>query len=194
MNWYFRERSPKGSWSEIDLKARFTCGGEEKEIDGFYAGKGRYIIRYLPQRTGMVSWRTEGLFCESGQEECVPCEDRIHHGVVKPAGTALSYEDGTSCRPFGTTVYAMMHQPKELIAQTIRSIIRSPFDKVRTCVFPKHYVFNENEPELFAFERRRTEPLTITVHASPSGTLLRKCWRTLGDHGVEVDLILFSPL
>lgn len=189
----FQGEEPKGSWSEIDLKARFTCGGEEKEIDGFYAGKGRYIIRYLPQRTGMVSWRTEGLFCESGQEECVPCEDGIHHGVVKPAGTALSYEDGTSCRPFGTTVYAMMHQPKELIVQTIRSIIRSPFDKVRTCVFPKHYVFNENEPELFAFERREDGTFDYHRPCFAFWDAFEEMLETLGDHGVEVDLILFHP-
>ena len=73
----FQGEEPKGSWSEIDLKARFTCGGEEKEIDGFYAGNGRYVIRYLPQHTGMVSWRTEGLFRETGQEECVPCRETM---------------------------------------------------------------------------------------------------------------------
>lgn len=189
----FQGEAPKGSWSEIDLKACFICGGVKKEVSGFYAGNGRYIVRFLPQQAGTVRWKTEGLFDGEGEEECIPCQDGIHHGLVKPSGTALVYEDGTSCRPFGTTVYAMMHQPESLIQQTIESILKSPFDKVRTCVFPKHYVFNENEPELFAFERKADGTFDFHRPCFAFWEAFEEMLDTLGNHGVEVDLILFHP-
>lgn len=189
----FQGKEPESSWSEVDLRACFTCGETEKQVYGFYAGKGRYVIRYLPQETGTVRWKVEGFFTGEGKEECVPSEDGIHHGLVKPFGTALQYEDGTSCRPFGTTVYAMMHQPKELIAQTIQSVLRSPFDKVRTCMFPKHYVFNENEPEFFAFERRADGTFDFHRPCFTFWDAFEEMIKTLGSHGVEVDLILFHP-
>lgn len=189
----FHGEEPSGSQSEINLKAVFTCGGTEKEVSGFYAGKGTYIVRYLPQQTGLVQWKISGQFTAEGQEECIPCEDGIHHGLVKPCGTALQYEDGTDCRPFGTTVYAMMHQQKELIDQTIETILESPFDKVRTCVFPKHYIFNENEPELFAFEKKKDGGFDFHRPCFVFWDAFEKMLGIMEEHQVQVDLILFHP-
>ena len=189
----FHGKEPEGSWSEINLEAVFVCQGEEKKVSGFYAGNDTYMVRYLPQKTGLVQWKVSGLVTASGEEECVPCSDGIHHGLVKPAGTALMYEDGTSCRPFGTTVYAMMHQPKELIAQTIETLIHSPFDKVRTCMFPKHYVFNENEPELFAFEKNGEGGFDFHRPCMAFWEAFEQMIQTLGEHGIQVDLIVFHP-
>lgn len=189
----FHGEEPQGSWSVIDLQAVFTCEGTEKKVSGFYAGNGSYIVRYLPQRPGLVQWEVSGLFTASGQEECVSCENGIHHGLVKPSGTAMTYEDGTMCRPFGTTVYAMMHQSKELIAQTIETIKKSPFDKVRTCMFPKHYIFNENEPERFAFEKKDEGGFDFHRPCFAFWDAFEEMLQTLGDSGIEVDLILFHP-
>ncbi len=189
----FEGPEPKGSQTEVDVQAEFQCGDFVKEVSGFYAGKGRYIVRYLPQHTGLVTWKVTGLVEGEGQEVCEPCTDGIHHGLVKPKGTALSYEDGTPCRPFGTTVYAMMHQPKELIEQTIQTLLDSPFDKIRTCMFPKHYIFNENEPDLFAFERKADGSFDFHRPCFAFWDAFENTIRTLGDHGIEVDLILFHP-
>lgn len=52
-------------------------------------------------------------------------------------GTSIRFEDGELYRPFGTTVYGLIHQKKDLIVQTIDSILHSPFDKVRICLFQK---------------------------------------------------------
>ena len=76
------------------------------------------------------------------------------HGMVKAVGTHFEYEDGTYYYPFGTTVYALAHQPKELIDQTMASLKASPFNKVRMCVFPKHYQYNNNEPLYYPFLKR----------------------------------------
>lgn len=184
---------PTGSHAIIDLKAKFMCQNVEKEVSGFYAGGGNYIVRYLPQETGLVQWKVEGIFNDQGEEKCLPCEDGVHHGLVKAKGSSLEYEDGTSCRPFGTTVYAMMHQHQELIAQTIKTVLESPFDKVRTCVFPKHYIFNETEPELFAFEKNEKGGFDYHRPCFTFWDNFELMLQTFCDHQVEVDLILFHP-
>ncbi len=189
----FEGPEPDGSRSVIDLHAEFTCRNIRKEVSGFYAGGGRYIIRYLPQQTGKVTWKVWGLFDGKGEEECLPCQDGVHHGLVKPAGTALVYEDGTRCLPFGTTVYAMMHQPEALIEQTIATVLASPFNKVRTCLFPKHYIFNENEPEKFAFEKKAGGGFDFHHPCFAFWDAFEHMLQTFCDHQVEVDLILFHP-
>lgn len=189
----FNGKQPQGSWSEIDLTAEFTCNGKMKKVYGFYAGDGQYEVRYLPQENGLVEWKVTGLFLAEGKEECVPCTDGIHHGVVKPNGTAMQYEDGTICRTFGTTVYAMMHQPKEVIEQTIDTMLHSPFNKIRTCVFPKHYVFNENEPEYFAFERKGDGSFDFQQPCMKFWNAMDEMLQIFDEHEIQVDLILFHP-
>lgn len=189
----FQGAEPTGSQSVIDLRATFTCLNSVKEVSGFYAGNGIYCVRYLPQNTGHVHWKVRGLFSVEGEEECLPCEDGIHHGLVKAEGTALKYEDGTSYRPFGTTVYAMMHQSEEIIAQTIDTILKSPFDKVRTCMFPKHYIFNENEPKMFAFEKKDEGGFDYHRPCFTFWDAFERMLQIFYDHRVEVDLVLFHP-
>ncbi|MBQ7371743.1 MAG: DUF5605 domain-containing protein [Blautia sp.] len=189
----FYGEEPAGSQSVIDLKAVFTCQGIAKEVSGFYAGDGKYIVRYLPQQEGLVHWKVTGLFEAEGEEACTACEDGIHHGLVKPCGTALQFEDGTPCRPFGTTVYAMMHQPKERIRETMKTMIDSPFDKIRTCVFPKHYSFNENEPEYFAFEKNPAGGFDFHRPCFAFWDTFEEMLRTFDQNQIQVDLILFHP-
>lgn len=188
----FTGEEPQGSSSIVDLRGIFTCNGISREVDGFYAGNGRYEIRYLPQETGDVSWKTEGLFKTSGEEPCLPAEPS-HHGLVKPDHLQLRYEDGTPFYSVGTTVYAMMHQPEALARQTKKSLCASCFNKVRTCVFPKHYVFNENEPPFFAFERREDKSFDYDRPCFAFWDAFDKTVEELGDAGIEVDLILFHP-
>lgn len=189
----FEGAEPTGTQSVIDLTATFTCQSETKEVYGFYAGGGRYIIRYLPQQTGPVRWTVSGIFSGEGEEECLPYGDGAYHGLVQPVGTTLQYEDGTAFRSFGTTVYAMMHQSQELIAQTVESILASPFNKIRTCLFPKHYVFNENEPERFAFEKKAHGGFDYHRPCFAFWDAFEQTLQIFCKHQVEVDLILFHP-
>ena len=34
---------------------------------------------------------------------------------------------------------------------TLATLADAPFTKIRMCVFPKHYAYNENEPERYPF-------------------------------------------
>ena len=94
------------------------------------------------------------------------------HGPVRACGTHLRHADGTWFYSFGTTIYALAHQSQALMDETFDTLAHSPFNKVRLCVFPKHYNYNHNNPQYYAFEDK----------------LLR-----LMDLGIEADLILFHP-
>src|SRR4028118_449734 len=78
-----------------------------------------------------------------------------NRGPVRVADTYyLRYEDGTPYHQFGTTSYAWTHQSEELQEQTLKTLAGSPFNKIRFCVFPKSYTYNQNEPQRFAFARK----------------------------------------
>ncbi len=149
----FQGAQPEGSFADIDLEAVFRCRGEEKVVKGFYAGDGVYKVRFLPEKAGSYSWKVTGVAEQEGEALCESADESCH-GMVGAEGMHFAYEDGTLFYPFGTTVYALMHQEDRLVAQTMESLKAAPFNKVRFCVFPKHYDFNHNEPPCFAFEKR----------------------------------------
>jgi hypothetical protein len=64
----------------------------------------------------------------------------------------FSYADGTPFYEIGTTCYAWAHQPAELQEQTLRTLAAGPFNKIRFCVFPKHYDYNLYEPVSYPYE------------------------------------------
>jgi len=81
------------------------------------------------------------------------CGTRSNHGPVKVAHLFhFAYADGTPYRPIGTTCYALTHQPGELEEQTLQSLRTSAFNKVRLCIFPKRYAYNQAEPPRYPFE------------------------------------------
>lgn len=63
----------------------------------------------------------------------------------------LAYEDGTPYFSVGTTCYAFAHQPLERQAQTLYNL-EGTFNKLRFCIFPKHYDFNFKDPITFPYE------------------------------------------
>ena len=140
------------NWAQIDLTAEFTCGDTVKTVKGFYDGEGRYIVRFLPETAGEWHWKVTGAVNAKGTEICEAAENA--HGLVKAVDTHFEYEDGTLFVPFGTTVYALAHQEDALVEQTLASLKAAPFNKVRMCVFPKHYDYNHNEPPYYAFEKK----------------------------------------
>ena len=74
--------------------------------------------------------------------------------MVRPYETHFRYADGTWFYPFGTTVYAFSHQEDERVAETFETLAEAPFNKIRMCVFPKHYDYNHNEPLIMHLKNR----------------------------------------
>ena len=68
----------------------------------------------------------------------------------------------------------------------------APFNKVRFCAFPKHYDYNHNDPEHFAFEKTDGK---WDVHRPCFAywDALEERIRELDGLGIQGDLILFHP-
>ena len=125
---------PEGSKALADLQAEFTLNGESKKVSGFYAGEGRYKVRFYPPAPGTCSWKVRGAVNAQGEETCQPAnsgetpdfaahgQKAIPHGIVHVEGKHFKYEDGAWYRPFGTTVYALVHQEKALIDTTMETL------------------------------------------------------------------------
>ncbi len=186
----FQGKEPEGSYVKVDLQARFRCEENSWTVKGFYAGSGTYKVRFLPRQTGVYEWEVTGMIQASGQEACVPADNK-HHGMVRTEGMHFVYEDGTTYLPFGTTVYALAHQPERLIAQTMDTLKESPFNKVRHCIFPKHYLYNRNEPQFFPFKKDGQGNWDVNRPCMKFWEHFEAVVEQLGGMGIETDLILF---
>ena len=182
---------PSGRYADVDLNAEICCDGFKTQVKGFYAGNGIYKVRFLPVREGTVSWKVTGVVEASGTEECTASEQ--YHGLVQTKGTHFQYADGTPFYPFGTTIYAMLHQEEELIERTLEQLGESPFNKVRLCIFPKDYDYNHDEPGLFPFERKKGGGWETGRPCPAFWDKLDRLLDRLEQAGIQADLILFHP-
>lgn len=197
----FQGEPPKGSQAAIDFSLKYQVYDEknqiimEHEVPGFYAGDGTYKVRILPEHTGRYYWRTSGCIQKEGIIECIcnPEEKSRSRGLVRAEKTHFTYQDGTYYQPFGTTVYALIHQEQSLIDQTIQTLHNAPFNKVRYCVFPKHYDFNQNEPQYYPFEKDEHGNWDVDRPCFAYWDHLESILFTLQEMGIQSDLILFHP-
>ena len=178
-------------WAQIDLSAVFTCGDETTAVRGFYDGNGQYAVRFLPSRAGEYRWKVTGFLSAEGKAVCEPARDA--HGLVRAADTHFAYQDGAPFIPFGTTVYALMSQEDALVEKTLESLKNAPFNKVRMCVFPKHYDYNHNEPPCFAFEKNPEGGWDTSRPCVVFWQRLERILDRLFALDIQADLILFHP-
>ncbi len=113
--------------------------------------------------------------------------------MVKAKGRHFEYEDGTMYLPFGTTIYALAHQTPELIEETFDTLKTAPFNKIRMCVFPKKYVFNDNEPRWYPWENRADGSWNVDAPVKEYWDNLESVITRLDAMEIECDLILFHP-
>jgi hypothetical protein len=180
-------------YDDDTLIARFRHGNREVQVRGFYDGDGRFEVRFMPDSVGPWSYQVSASFLTvevTGEFECIGPRKGVH-GPVRTNGTRLTHTDGTEYLPFGTTCYAWVHQALELQEQTLRTLKDSPFNKLRMCVFPKHYLYNENEPLLPVVGRSASGELDFSRFNPDFFALLEKRIIELGELGIEADLILF---
>lgn len=218
--WGIFELSLQGSaegnpFLENELKARFTYNHRTIEVDGFYDGDGVYRMRFMPDTQGIWHFQIRSnQSALNGIEGTFACEapGKHNHGPVSVANTYhFAYADGTPYKQIGTTCYAWTHQGDELEEQTLATLREAPFNKLRMCVFPKHYAYNENEPEYYPFPCLAQGSSTWNFEQIMQGKIpegwsfdfkrfdpqfFQHFERRLTDLlqlGIEADLILFHP-
>ena len=182
---------------DVKLSAEFKCKNRILEVDGFYDGDGIYRIRFMPDTLGLWTYLTksnkdelDGVY---GQFKCVEPSPGNHGPVRVRDVYHFAYADGTPFFPVGTTCYAWIHQGEELERQTLETLKKSPFNKLRMCVFPKHFIFNRNEPVHHPFEGSLSEGWDFTRFNPDFFRHLEQRISDLLALGIEADVILFHP-
>ncbi len=185
-------------YTDIILLGRFEFGHRIVEIEGFYDGEGRYCLRFMPDTIG--DWRYETVsnaFELNGVSGSFTVVEPIegNHGPVRVSnGYHFEYADGTPYYPFGTTCYAWNHQERQLEEQTLGSLKASgAFNKIRMCVFPKHYDYNLQEPPCYPFQGSPESGWDYKAFNPEYWRHLEERIVDLQRLGIEIDLILFHP-
>lgn len=198
---------------DVTLEAVFTQGERSVRVQGFHDGEARYVVRFLPDAVGSWSWRTSSNAAElDGKSGTVEVGAALpdHHGPVRvDRKHHFRYADGTRYTNIGTTAYVWNLQGDVREEETLATLAKAPFTKIRMCVFPKHYRYNENEPERYPFA------VVTTGKSEWDGSFagadkygwkfdfdrpnpeyfrhLEKRINQLAEIGVEADLIIFHP-
>jgi len=200
--WGIFELSLKGPEADnpflnVSVSARFRHKHWAVEVEGFYDGEGLYRIRFMPDTEGTWSYATHSncgvLDGITGEFMCTR-PSAGNHGPVRVHNTYhFAYADGTPYVPIGTTCYAWIHQGDDLEESTLATLRTSPFNKLRMCVFPKHYTYNRNEPIYHPFEQAEGGGWDFTRFNPEFFRHLEERIQDLLDMGIEADVILFHP-
>ncbi len=202
-------------FADYEVTAEFSGNGEKKKVQGFYDGDGEYVVRFMPEYEGEYSFTVSGSFSKERYSGtfCVTAPSKGNHGPLKIVDTYhFRYADGTPYYSLGTTCYAWVHQPEEQQLQTLETLKNSAFNKIRFCMFPKHYDYNYEDPVTFPYEgtpcdnsnlNRSTMFAYMEDKSANHWDFKRfnpehfrrfdKRIAQLQELGIEADLILFHP-
>lgn len=200
-------------FTERQIRGCFQGAQETVWVDGFYDGDGVYKVRFMPSFEGEYTFRVEGNYgdkmavCESArlQDFNLSGMDKVggengkltgsftvtppsadNHGPVHVANTYhFAYEDGKPYYSIGTTCYVWDLQSDERIAETLQTLKESAFNKIRFCIFPKHYDYNLGEPRSYPYEGTPMDSTVLTKDNFQEYTE-----KTEGNH---FDLTRFNP-
>ncbi len=195
----------KGNPFDVELTATFSHADTSFTVSGFYDGENKYVIRFMPPLEG--KWRyvtrsdVKSLNKRSGTFECI-APSPGNHGPVVPDGMHFSYADGKPYYPVGTTSYNWMHVDTSIQKQTIASMEKSRFNKLRMLVFTHNFDKDYPEPLLFPFEikSKKVDEKGRLVYEWDYDRFnpayfrhIENCVDRLNAIGVEADMILFHP-
>lgn len=196
------------------VDAVFSCAGEKVQVKGFYDGDGIYKVRFMPSFEGEYAFSLTASFALQASGQFVVTKASAgNHGPVRVANTwHFAYEDGTPYYSIGTTCYVWTWQNDAVIANTLETLRNNAFNKIRFCVFPKHYDYNLTEPRSYPYEGVPMDSSVLTPENFYQYTgktegnnwdftrfnprhfrHLDKCIEHLQEMGIEADLILMHP-
>jgi hypothetical protein len=180
---------------DVELTAVFSTTDHTVSVGGFYADDGRFILRFLPPAPGTWTFTTtstaRSLDGITGTIQVV--EGHSKGPTFVADGVHFAYRDGSPYVPLGTTAYAWTHQDEDLQQATLETLATAPFNKLRMCLFPKHFMYNSNEPARFVFERGDAGGWDTTRFDLDYFDRLERRLDQLDELGVVADLILFHP-
>jgi hypothetical protein len=187
---------PGNPFLEASLTAEFNHQQGRARVEGFYDGEGVFKIRFMPGLEGewqfVAHSNLAALDGQRGSFTCTPASAGNHGPVRVVDAGHFAYADGRPYHPVGTTCYVWNHQGPALAARTLKTLEGAPFNKLRMCVFPKRYAYNQNEPPDYPFPGQpgawdfsRFNPAYFQR--------LEQHLLALCSLGIEADLIVFHP-
>lgn len=208
-------KKDKNPFTDYFIKGVFKSKNETHTIEGFYDGNGMYKVRFMPSFEGVYQFFIKGNCVDKtyeGEFE-VTQPSKTNHGPVRVANTFhFAYEDGTPYYSLGTTCYVWNLQSDNLIYKTLETLRKSAFNKIRFCIFPKHYDYNLGEPRSYPYEGIPMDSSILTKENFQEYTgktegntwdftkfnvehfqHIEKCIRALMEMGIEADLIIMHP-
>ncbi|MBR6186162.1 MAG: DUF5605 domain-containing protein [Clostridia bacterium] len=208
-------QSAGNPFTDHTVQGRFTGAREDVTVSGFYDGDGCYRVRFMPSYAGTYHYAVSASFSDTVQEGDFQVIEASpdNHGPVRVSGQYhFAYADGTPFYPLGTTCYVWTQQSDERIRQTLASVKKARFNKIRFCILPKHYDYNLGEPRTYPFEGTPMDSGVLTKEnfwqyngGAPGNRFdftrlnpahfqhIEKCILALQSIGVEADLIVMHP-
>ncbi len=200
-------------FTDYTCTATFKGKNETVKVDGFYDGEGVYKARFMPSFEGEYSYEMSGTFGGTVTGSfTVTAPTEGNHGPLRVVNQYhFAYEDTPPYYSVGTTCYAWAHQPEEIHRQTLEELDKGYFNKMRFCVFPKHYLHNFRDPETFPYEGTPMDNSglseeTFTYEMDISGNnwdftrfnpehfrRIERCIVELQERGIEADIIVMHP-
>ncbi len=184
---------------DVSFSAEFKLGNRTVKVPGFYDGDATYRVRFSPDTEGEWSFVTtsnatslDGL---GGTFTATSVRDGVHGPVRVSNRYHFAYADGTPYLSVGTTCYAWTHQPIEMQEETLATLAKSGFNKIRMGTFPKNYPYNHN-PALFPIFEKTGDGEAEMDFDRPNPEAFRHLENQIGklaDLGIEADIILFHP-
>jgi len=182
---------------DVTFTAQFRQDEQCFTVCGFYDGGGIYCLRFMPPTQGEWRYETSSnlaiLNGVQGSFTCTTPEANNRGAVRVHSQFHFAYADGSSYYPFGTTCYAWIHQSEAQQEQTIRSLQQANFNKIRMCVFPKHYPYNAAEPTSYPYEKNNDGTNDYTRFNPKFFQHFEKRVAELGKLGIEADIIIWHP-
>lgn len=203
----------------IDISCNFIGKSESVTVDGFYDGNNTFKFRFMPRFIGEYEFSFCGeMFYDfeelNGKFLVTKANSKKgNHGSVSVANTYhFAYSDGTPYYSVGTTCYVWELQSDELIEKTLENLKKSRFNKIRFCIFPKHYDYNFKNPRSFPYEgtpmdyKQLTKENFFQFTGKTEGNNwdferfnpehfqhIEKCILKLSELGIEADIIVMHP-
>jgi hypothetical protein len=182
---------------EVSLSGKFMQDKDTITVPGFYDGDGTYKIRFMPQKEGKWSYITgsnaKKLDKKKGTFLCTPAQKGNDGPVAVKDTFYFAYANGTAYYPFGTTCYGWVHQGDSLADLTIKTLSKGYFNKMRMCIFPKSYDWNNNEPLYYPFEGKPLKEWNFDKLNPAFFRNIEKRIQQLDSLGIQADLIVFHP-
>ena len=182
---------------DVKLSGNFINDNDTISVRGFYDGEGVYKIRFMPQKEGKWTYtifsNVKKLNKQKGSFVCLQAKKDNHGPVVVKDTFYFAYADGTPHHSFGTTCYGWVHQGDSLAEVTLKTLSQGYFNKLRMCIFPKSYDWNNNEPLYYPFEGK---PMKNWDYSRLNPVFFRNIEKRisqLDSLGIEADLIVFHP-